>query len=279
MAITERDAVTRAKGGSNTVGKALRVLGCFRSVQGDLGVTDIARMLDLPTTVVHRLLRSLLDSGFVEQDSMSSKYRLGTALSEYGQIVYRQHRMFVAEPLVDELAARTGCAVSIATRDRSDAVFVCFSRHYPVSGQNPNLGGVRVPLGALAMGWVLLAWAKPGDDWPGHEPEVGGVDSIRGRPQDTAVTNAQLAEIRQCGYAINDEDLRPNWRCIAVPIVSGDGSIRYSLGLGGTAAQLNRPKMLRLVPVVRQTADAIAAAIARGVADETDDSLPALRSS
>ena len=50
---------------AQTVRRALQVLGCFRGA-AELGVSDIARELQLPTSTVHRLLRSLVEAGFLD---------------------------------------------------------------------------------------------------------------------------------------------------------------------------------------------------------------------
>ena len=100
------------------------VLACFRGGTPDLGVSDIARILDLKTSTTHRLIRTLVNAGFLERDPRTSRYRLGNALAEYGQIVYRQRRVYVAEPHVRRLSQATGENVALAVRHGSDALLL-----------------------------------------------------------------------------------------------------------------------------------------------------------
>ena len=59
----------------SSVQNAVRVLKAFSSRQRDYGVTELARTLDLSTSTVHRLLRTLQGEHLVEQDKESGRYR------------------------------------------------------------------------------------------------------------------------------------------------------------------------------------------------------------
>ncbi|NLJ53301.1 MAG: helix-turn-helix domain-containing protein, partial [Intrasporangiaceae bacterium] len=78
---------TPANGSSSlrSVGTALDVLECF-ALDGELGVSDIARRLGVAKSTAHRLLQTLLSRGFVEQDNESGLYRLGIHIYELGTL-------------------------------------------------------------------------------------------------------------------------------------------------------------------------------------------------
>ena len=58
--------------GLKSVGSALDVLECF-AVDGELGVSDIARRLGVAKSTAHRLLQTLVSRGFVEQDQTTGQ--------------------------------------------------------------------------------------------------------------------------------------------------------------------------------------------------------------
>jgi IclR family acetate operon transcriptional repressor len=49
----------------------------------------------------------------------------------------------------------------------------------------------------------------------------------------------ELAVTRQRGYAIDDEEHAAGVRCAAAPIFSGSGEVVASIGVSGTASQMN----------------------------------------
>jgi len=68
-----------------SVERALDVLLFFVRAGGpDLGVTEIARELDLSKAVVHRLLMTLASRGLIEADPATRRYRLGPAALTVG---------------------------------------------------------------------------------------------------------------------------------------------------------------------------------------------------
>lgn len=93
------------------------MLTCFRSGE-ELGVSEVARRQELAVSTTHRLLQSLVDAGFLEKDDATSRYRIGAALAAYGQVSYRQHRIYLSEPYLEQLAATTGASASLAVAKR-----------------------------------------------------------------------------------------------------------------------------------------------------------------
>ncbi|MBF6519158.1 IclR family transcriptional regulator [Nocardia farcinica] len=242
--------------GVQTVSRALSVLDCFRG--GDSrGVSEVARAQGIPVSTAHRLLTALVRAGFLEKDPASSRYRIGRALAEYGQIAYRQHRIYLAEPLLEQLAGTTGASASIATRHDIHAVLLGTSRWRESDGH--RLQGVRLPLHASALGKALLAWSDVGDaDLRALPYDEGTERSVTG----PAELRAQLSLTRERGYAYNDEELDPGFRTIGLPIPDPDGGCRFALGLRGPTTLMIPERVPFFVELAKVTARDIAAAFA-----------------
>lgn len=88
------------------VGAVSRLFAVLRSlgdtVEGGERVTQLAQRIGLSQPTTHRLLRSLMDEGMVEQDVRSKRYRLSLDFCVGG--ARRQHRK----------PARTGAAIVAA---------------------------------------------------------------------------------------------------------------------------------------------------------------------
>ncbi|MFI5719723.1 IclR family transcriptional regulator [Nocardia sp. NPDC051750] len=249
------EPTSSAHGGLQSVTRALSVLACFRDGE-DLGVSEIARRLVLPVSTTHRLLAALVEAGFLDKVNSPSRYRLGTALAEYGQIAYRQHRIHLAEPHLEELATITGAKASIATRHGNDAVLLGTSSWREAEGH--ELQGLRLPLHASALGKVLLAWTQAGEDELTRLPyDSGTARSISG-PEELG---KELAHTRERGYAFNDEELVDGFRTIGVPVGEEPGQVRFALGLRGPLELMIDERIPFFVDLAKVTARKIADAL------------------
>jgi DNA-binding IclR family transcriptional regulator len=231
--------------GSQAVVRALRVLHCFRDHGPELGATDIARLLDLRTSTAHRLARTLVAEGFLEQDAVSSRYRLGAAVAELGRALYRHRGLYLVEPLMESLAQATGTMPGLAIRSGERAVVIAGEAVDPESGI-----GVYIPLHASAMGKVLVAWD------PGFDPL-----RLDGLPELTSATITdperladELARVRADGYAVNDRELTTRKRTVAVPLVDPAGQVRMALALRADADGLPVERLPELAEVAKEFA-------------------------
>jgi len=67
-----------------TAARALSVLRAFSRERPDMSVAEMTRRLDLPRTIVIRLLNTLEDAGYVERVVDTFHYRIGLAALELG---------------------------------------------------------------------------------------------------------------------------------------------------------------------------------------------------
>ncbi|MEU1203920.1 IclR family transcriptional regulator [Nocardia sp. NPDC005825] len=238
--------------GVQTVARALSVLDCFRDGQ-ERGVSEVARQQGLAVSTAHRLLAALVQAGFLDKTADSGRYRMGGALAEYGQIAYRQHRTYLAEPALEQLAATTGASASLAIRHSIHAVLLATSRWRDSDGH--RLQGVRLPLHASALGKTLLAWNEATDAELAALPYDEGTDRSVSTP---AELRTELTRTRERGYAYNDEELDPGFRTLSVPILTPATPYRFALGLRGPTTLMIPERLPFLVDLAKITATDIA---------------------
>ncbi|HEY8525007.1 MAG TPA: IclR family transcriptional regulator [Acidimicrobiales bacterium] len=217
-----------ASGGSQTVARAFEVLSCFKSGPSSLGLTEISRRVGLSTTIVHRLLRSLVDAGFLEQDERTSRYHLGVGLASLAEVFLRQRRLDLAEPELRRLSDEAGGSAGLAMRDGRDALILVYAPSTaPGAGQERPR---RVPLHLSAMGKVLLAFGDPDDS--------GGLEALAPLATPTERSIASVPELRRAldrireqGYAVSDRETAPDQLTVAIPIFDEAGRIYLALGM------------------------------------------------
>jgi DNA-binding IclR family transcriptional regulator len=214
--------------GTQAVLRALSVLHCFRDNGPALSASDIGRRLGLSSSTAHRLTQTLAGMGFLAQDTGNARYRLGPSITELGLLSYHQHGLHRATPELDHLARITGATADLAIRSSNHAVLLAGG-----SVQRNDTGiGLRRPLHSTALGKVLLAWARPGDD---DLSELGPLRTLTDRTiADLPRLRAEIDKVRATGYAINDGESAEGIRTLAVPLLDRNGHIRFALAVRST---------------------------------------------
>jgi IclR family KDG regulon transcriptional repressor len=138
--------------------RALQILELIARRPGGLKHIEIASSLKIPTSSLSGLLSTLVAKDHLTFDKENKRYRLGP------QVLLLATRYLAdldivrfAQPIIEEIAYKSGEAASLAIKYGPEAMFICKqeSSHALV----PRLGlGERIPLYATAVGKVLLAY-------------------------------------------------------------------------------------------------------------------------
>jgi DNA-binding IclR family transcriptional regulator len=165
MASEQRQhAGDRGADGTQAIRRAGAVLRAIaKSGAAGSSLAEIARLEDLPRSTVHRILKCLVEEGFVEQQFAGKRYQMGGLIHELG-LTSASSSVEVARwrHLVEAVARRTG-ATSYLMR-RSGVESVCLVK---VDGSSqvrfvPVEVGQRRLLGVGAGATALLAALEPG---------------------------------------------------------------------------------------------------------------------
>lgn len=246
---TQADAgAVRAPSGAQAVRRALDVLHCFHDNGPDLSASDLARRLGLSTSTAHRLARTLLATGFLEQDARTARYRLGPAVTELGRLSYHQRGLHLAAPELADLAERTGTAADLALRSGTHAVIVA-------GGSVTPKVGLRRPLMSTALGKVLLAWPRAGEGDARTLPPPTAL-TAHGLPE-PALLEGELARIRERGYARDDGESAHEGRTVAVPVLERSGHARFALAVRATAEVITEARLDWFLAQARSCARAL----------------------
>lgn len=202
---------------SKTVDQALRVLESLRE-DGPAPVGELARRLETGRTVVSRLVATLEAHALVRPTGRG--YDLGFGLLRLaGGLVPDMRR--IAEPHLRSLAERFDETTVLAAADGDEAVAVHLvvpERQVVRVHYRP---GFRHPLVTAAHGRAILAFAAPAT-----------IDRLTG-----GSLAAELATIRERGYALTHDELEHGVVGIAAPVVNGNGAAVASIGLVAPSAR------------------------------------------
>ncbi|MYZ49961.1 IclR family transcriptional regulator [Propylenella binzhouense] len=239
-----------------TVTKALAVLRRFTPERRWLGVRELSRELGLNNATVQHILSTLAAEGFVEQDPASRKYQLGLALVEIaGTKLAQLDLVTVAQPSLNRLMRETGETVNLAVLYRGQALYLAKVETSQPIRVASRIGG-HAPLHASAHGKALLAFAGRAET----EACLAGP-----LPRFTAATitepaalAAELAAIRERGYALDRGGYIEHLNAVAVPVADKAGRLVASVGIVAPAQRMDEPRLLAALPSVRKAAEEIA---------------------
>lgn len=192
---------------SKTADQAL-VLLAYIAEHGPLGTTDLARLLDMHRTVVHRLLATLQGRGFVRR--VEAGYLPGTALLHLAQFV-EPDLIASAKPILDSLAQEFGeTFILTALQGSHEAIQIeqSVGGHHFMRVQLTR--GFRHPLSKGASGRSILAFC-----------DAPSVSYALQHSEDPDHLTQLLTEVRELGYAVSHDELSPGVHGVSVPIMQG----------------------------------------------------------
>lgn len=217
--------------------RALGVLLAFTKGDRGLGVSEIARSLEMPKSAVHRILASLVKTGFVERDDSAPLYRLGPRAIDLGMAAMGTPDIrSVALPVMQELSRQTGETVTLSMLIGRERVYVS-----QVEGPQPVRMtvkvGARFPLYAGASGRAILTAML-------EVERAGYLDAVPLTPltPDTITSRSRLEkeirEARERGYSASAGERDPWAAAVAAPLMTSRGRVLGSISVCGPRQRL-----------------------------------------
>ncbi|VVE90234.1 IclR family transcriptional regulator [Pandoraea bronchicola] len=225
----------------NSVEHAVRLVELLAGSTNALGVSQIAQSLDLPRATIYRLLKTLAQREWVVQEDKT--YRLSFRLTGlFGDASVSAQAALAKRmtPLLHHLVNETGETAHFAVLDGDRVVYLA-----KVDSPHPirmfSQIGWRGPLHATGAGKVLLAAAESRllSRICDHGLERFTPNTIVEKER----LQAELAQVRKQGYAIDAEELIEGLTCVAVPVISAE-QVRGAISVAGPTARLGNPRTL-----------------------------------
>ncbi|MBE3637943.1 IclR family transcriptional regulator domain-containing protein [Mangrovicoccus algicola] len=193
--------------------------------RGHAGLADIAQVAMTSKSTAHRLLQTMVDLGYVEQEPETERYGLTLKLFGLGARTLKGQEalLSVADRGMGRLSRAFGESVNLGVMDSRDqrvAYIHTYESAFSLSMQTPL--GMRNPLYCTSLGKALLAWRDPVE----IEDRLSQMDFAPRAPNtitDPATLRARLPQIRAQGYAEEIEEAEAGVRCLAAPILDHRG--------------------------------------------------------
>lgn len=243
--------MTRSTSGLLQTG--LLVLETLCAAPAGLGVTELAKELEADKGNLHRLLSVLRETGYVEQEEASRRYKATVQIvSLAGSMLRSLNLVEIARPVMRELCESTGETIHLARRTPRGGVYIAQERPFSRLSVETELGS-PVPIHCTSTGKALYAGAARSEVEPLLELPLERHTYRTHQTLETLL--ADLGETRSRGYAVDDEELNVGIRCLAAPVFDIHGATIASLGLSGPAHRITLERFAELGAEVRAAAD------------------------
>lgn len=222
--------------GTEATARAASLLLLFLSGESSLGVSAIAREMNLAKSVVHRMLQTFVAQGFLTRRPETRTYSLGPAIAALGAAALRSSSLrAAARPALSKLRSATNETVTLCTIIDTQRVFID-QLETPHEMKISVALGRQYPLTAGATGRVLLAHLSDS-----KREQI--LESERAKnPEVTAPTaealRADCRRIQIQGFAVSQGERQSGAASVASPIFNFDGEVVGAITVCGPTTRL-----------------------------------------
>jgi IclR family transcriptional regulator, acetate operon repressor len=253
--------VRRDRDGVQAVERSLSLLERVVAAREEIGLRELGQASGLPVGTTHRLLKALVNQGFVSHNPLTRRYGVGpTALAMAAKIGSSRSLTQLAQPYLQKLVELTGESANLAALDGEGIVYLAHVETARTVRMFTKVGN-RVPLHATGTGKAILA--SMGAEQrrlllAGHRLRRYTPNTITDRRK----LEAELEQIRKRGYAIDAGELEEGVHCVAVPVRDRSAGVTASISVSGPSSRLTLPRIGTLAPNVLRIAEALSKATA-----------------
>lgn len=213
------------------VSAAARALAVLESLskKRSVGLEELSRELGLAKPTAYRFLLTLQELGYARRDE-SDRWAMTLKTFNVGSRALDHLDLHqAAHPVAEELAEELGETVHMGVLEGDSAVYVLkIESKYTI--RMFSRVGRRIPLYCTAIGKVLLAYSRPEE----RKAALEGVRLVAFTPKTIttrAALEAELKNIRERGFARDEEEHEEGIRCLGAPVFDRDGAVVAALSV------------------------------------------------
>lgn len=251
---------------SQTLARGLTLLQLIADGREGVAVRELAAVMQLPRSIVQRLLYTLEAEGFLERHPSQVGYRLAIKMWSLGcAAVRRLDVREAARPELEQLAAKTSETCKIGVLDGHEVVYVDGIESAQAVRAYIPIGG-RAEAHCIATGKAILAYLPP-------ERLARAIDAMRRHVKTAAIGTpafaAELEQVRKRGFAVNRGERNQEVGAVAAPIFDARGDVAACIGAILPLSRLSSAKTIQLGAWTTAAAAAISTKLGHRASDRT----------
>jgi IclR family KDG regulon transcriptional repressor len=243
-----------------TLSRAIAVMDCFSQEHAELGVREIARMVNLSSSAAGRLLAALKEMGILSQNPDTRAYSMGARVLSWANIYSSSLDVRnKAMAAIEELHQSTRETISLYILEGVERV--CVERlESPQSVRIVQRIGRRLPLYAGSAGKVMLAFL-PLERQEEILQHTGLVPLTSKTIVDPVILRKELKKAREQGCAVSFGEWVEDAAGVAAPILDQDGEVIAALAISGPTSRFTKENVTRYCVEVKHVAAQISVSL------------------
>lgn len=212
-----------------SIHKAFRIIEVLDE-SGPLSIGDISAKLSMDKGTVHRLVNTIKEAGYINQDKDTKRYENSIKLFAIGQrVLSRTGLRDIARPYLEKLAEESNETINLSAFTGNGITYID-KIDSPLSVKIGINVGASLPLHCSGMGKAILAFMDKGE----LEETLGKITYTK-MTEFTAGSREELelrlAKIKEQGYSTDKEEFSLGLISFAAPIFAYEGKPIAALSL------------------------------------------------
>ena len=228
--------------GNQSLLKALQIIEVMAVNKAPMRLLDISKAVSISPSTVLRFLNTFKAMNYVNQDPASLNYFPTMKFQMIANMVNSQLKIRdITHPFLLDISQKTGEFSSLAVLEEMEVIYIDYADGPNSTYKNLMRIGKNAPAHSTGVGKCLLLNFT--------EAEIDLLISEKGLirlTEKTITTKEKLLEelktVRKNGFAFDDEECEPNFKCIAVPLRDYSGNVIASMSVSTPTVRLTGQK-------------------------------------
>jgi DNA-binding IclR family transcriptional regulator len=238
--------------------KSLSVLEFLGQFPNGASLQTIAQQTEMTKSSAHRILSTYESAGYVTQLSSCRDYRLTMKLLHVGQVALNSDVTGFVKPYLTQLLESINETVNFLAFDGDNILFKDKLEPSNASFRTRTYVGLHSPAYCSAAGKCFLAFAS---DQIREAYWQRNNNIMRQLTENTILDKdaffQELEQVKERGFAIDDEENEAGISCVAIPVFNKDAMPIYAISVSSLTPKMARLGFDSLAETITKTAKLI----------------------
>jgi len=247
------------RAGVQSLGRAFAILETVARQRDGIGLAELGRLVGLHNSTAFHLAKTLLALGYIEQDKVNKRYRIGRQLFALAASALDEIEMVnLATPVLEGLSRDTGESSHFCVR-LGEAVVVIARTSGTGAFQMADRVGVIRPAHCTALGKAILA-AMTSEQLRRFLQRSPLTPSTKRSITGVAALLREIETVRRTGIAYDDGEFNLEVRCVAASVSDFTGKVIGAIGISGPIWRMSDDALKAHALTVKSAAEQLSAA-------------------
>ncbi len=225
-----------------SVERTFDILEALADFKRPVPLSELSLRVGLNVSTVHRLLATLIERGYAQQELATGHYGIGKRLLSLGSGMDGNNDLqLIAHPVLQKLAGEAGETANLSVRSGDQLVYIDQVQADRMMRMFTKVGS-NVPLYSTGSGKLFLAYATDPIYFDRELNRYLLENELKPRTTATIiearVLREELLKIRERGYSFDNEEMEEGVICVAAPIFDRSKQIIAGISVSGPTSRL-----------------------------------------